>query len=1058
MKLLLKLCRNILLAAIILLVPLGNQALSLSLASISAEHATSLKTPSQPQEQTISGKVTDGESGEPLPGVNVLGKGTTMGTVTGVDGSYRLTLADDISTLVFSSIGYLSQEVEINGRNTINITLNPDVKSLEEVVVVGYGTQQKANISGAQGTVDMDVDLQSRPMVEMGQAMYGKLPGVQVVNGNGRPGSSSSIQIRGINSISANSSPLIVVDGIPLPNYDMNMLNPADIESIEILKDAASAAIYGSRGANGVVLVTTLSGKAGKPKIGVNYSYSIQEVINTIDVMDSYEYAQASIDAAQNGWLEIGGDPNAPNTIEARGQYKYTWPEELENPESLPNTDWQDLIFRVAPMHKVDLNVSGGGEKMNYRVSGGYVKQEGIVITSDYNKYSLNFKISSKVNDWAELGGMLNATYDHEQEPFNRTVEWAVQYPAIYPVYGNNGYLGEPNSVDGFGNYDAILFRAFNGHPLYRINDDIQHRRFNGLSNIFGQVDIFPSLNFRSTLNLYYQRIDDTHYATRDHNMGPNVQTEGVMTVGMDRTINYNVQNLLNYNKSFGDHNLTVLLGQEYLKDDFYRSIAERRGYNNDLVPYLSAGATVTRADDQATERTLISYFSRVNYNFKGKYLFAASIRRDGSSRFGPDKKWGYFPSVSAGWFVSDESFMNSLDVISNLKLRASYGFTGNDQFADYRWISALNQARVAFGNSLESSFYPSGFTNPELGWERSRQLNLGLDIGILNNRIVLESNLYTTRSDGLLLDVPVPSVTGFTSIFKNIGKLQNKGLELSLVTRNLTGELKWTTQLNYSMNRNEIVDLGPDDAPLILNAGFGMQSINQIGKPIFSFYGYKYDGVYMNEAEVEADPAAYATAVAGDGRYVDVNGDGVFDADDRTIIGNAAPDFTWGMTNTFNYKNFDFSFLFQGVHGNEVFDNNIHRSMQYHEGRNYYEAMTNRWRSAEEPGDGYHYKLTVNLDGYEKQPSSYWIVDGSFVRLKSLTLGYNFSPSLLETIGLGSVRAYFNGQNLFTISDSPVFDPENYNGGASNAARRGVAHSPYPSAKVYSLGLNVSF
>ncbi|MGB3590030.1 MAG: carboxypeptidase-like regulatory domain-containing protein, partial [Tunicatimonas sp.] len=310
--------------------------------------------------QTISGQVTDLSTSDPLPGVNVLAKGTATGTVTDIEGNYRLTLEDEVTTLVFSSIGYETTEEAINGRTTINLTLSADVQSLSEVVVVGYGTKQKADITGAQGTVDMDIDLQSRPMVEMGQAMYGKLPGVQVLNGNGRPGSSTSIQIRGINSISANSSPLIVVDGIPLPTYDLNILNPADIKSIEVLKDAASAAIYGSRGANGVVLVTTISGQSGKAKVSLNYSYGLQEVIDRIDVMDSYEYAQASIDAAQNGWIETGGNPNAPNTIEARGQYKYTWPEELENPESLPNTNWQDLIFRVAPMQKIDLNVAGG--------------------------------------------------------------------------------------------------------------------------------------------------------------------------------------------------------------------------------------------------------------------------------------------------------------------------------------------------------------------------------------------------------------------------------------------------------------------------------------------------------------------------------------------------------------------------------------------------------------------------------------------------------------------------------------------------------------------------
>lgn len=1021
-------------------------------------HSKTMLSQRSAYDKTITGKVTDGETGEPLPGVNILAKGTSNGTISDIDGSYTLTVEDQVTTLIFSSIGYLSQEIEIGGRSVIDVVLALDVQSLEEVVVVGYGTQQKSHLTGAVGSVKMDQELQSRPMVEFGQAMYGKVPGVQVINSNGRPGSSSSIQIRGINSISANSSPLIVIDGVPLPNYDLNLINPADIESIEVLKDAASAAIYGSRAANGVVLVSTKNGQSGKAKVTVNYSYGLQETIDKIEVMNSAEYAQASIDAAQNGWIESGGDPNAPNTIEARGHYKYTWPEELENPESLPNTDWQDLIFRVAPMQKIDLNVSGGNENMNYMISGGYVRQQGIVINSDYDKYSFNFKTSSKVTDWAEVGGMLNVVYDHENEPFNRIVEWAVQYPSVYPVYGRDGYLGEPSTTEGFENYDAILFRAVNGHPLYRINDDIQHRRFNSLGNIFAKVDLLPGLSFRSTLNYYYRRVDNTNYQAIDHNMGPNYFTEGAMIVDEDRTLNYNLQNLLTYDKTFGAHQLSALLGFEYYKDDFYGTNAQRRGYNNDLIPYLSGGQNIFQATDNATERVLISYFSRVNYNFNGKYLVSASLRRDGSSRFGPNNKWGYFPSLSLGWIVSDEAFMSNLETISNLKLRASYGFTGNDQFADYRWIGSMSQGRVAFGNNLGATYYPSGFTNPDLEWERTQQLNLGLDIGLFNNRVMLESDYYTSRSDGLLLDVPVPSVTGFTTIFRNIGELENRGVELNLTTHNLTGNLTWSSQLNFSRNRNKVLSLGEDDAPMIYAPGFGMESINMIGQPVFNFYGYQYAGVYMNQAEVDADPARYESAVPGDGRYEDVNKDGVLNSDDRTVIGNFAPDFTWGITNNFSYKGFDLSFLFQGVQGNEVFDNNIHRSMLYHEGRNYYKEVVNRWRSEEEPGDGYHYKLTVDLDGLEKTASSYWIVDGSYFRLKSLTLGYTFSPDLLERISLGSLRVYFNGMNLFTVKNSPVFDPENFNGGATEAWRRGVAHSPYPTAKIYSLGLNVGF
>ena len=1008
------------------------------------------------QTRNVSGKVTAGENNEPLPGVNVIEKGTSNGTVTNVEGQFTLNVSEN-ATLVFSSVGYEPREIPIGNRSVIDIQMNEDVTQLEELVVVGYGSMQKGDVTGSVGSVKMDQEIKSRPIVEFGQALYGKVAGVQVINSNGRPGRSSTIQIRGINSISASSAPLIVVDGVPLPNYDLNMINSTDIESIEILKDASSAAIYGSRGANGVVLVTTKSGKAGEARFTVNYSFGMQKEIRQLEVMNAAEYAQASIDAAQNGWIESGGDPNVPNTIEARGQYKYTWPNELENPQNLYDTDWQDVVFRNAPLHKVDLNVTGGTEKTTYMISGGYVNQEGIVINSDYQKLSLNVKLSSQVKDWVEVGGMLSNVYDHENEPFQRIVEWAVQYPPIFPVYGKNGYLGEPSTTEGFEDYYAILFRAKNGHPLWRINDDIQHRRFNTLGNLFADFSIVPGLNFKTTMSYYVNRYDNTDYMAVDPNLGPTYYNEGRMNVDNRRTMNYNFQNLLTYDKFIGDHSLSGLLGFEYNKNDFYRSENERRKFDNDLIHYLSAGQTIFQARDWATETALISYFGRINYNFKGKYLLSASYRRDGSSRFGPNNKWGSFPSLSIGWVMSDEPWVN-VKQLSNLKLKASYGFTGNDSFADYRWVGSMSQGRIAFGNYLGSSYYPSSITNPNLEWERTQQLNVGLDLGLFNNRVILEGNYYRSKSDGLLLDVPVPDVTGFTSVFRNIGELENKGIELNITTHNLVGPFEWSTQVNYSRNRNKVLALGTDDAPMIYNPGFGMQAINIVGEPIFNFYGYKYMGVYKNQEEVDADPARYASAVPGDGRYADVNGDGELTSDDRTVIGNYAADFIWGMTNNFKFKNFDLSFLLQGVQGNDVFDNNIHRSMQYHEGRNYYKQMVNRWRSEEEPGDGHHYKLTVNLDGYEKTASSYWIVDGSYFRLKSVTLGYTFQNNILNKLSLGDLRVYFNGLNLLTKNDAPVFDPENYNGGETQTWRRGVAHSPYPTAKVFTFGLNVGF
>lgn len=1008
---------------------------------------------------TFSGVVVNSKN-EPLAGATVKIQNTSRGYVTDNDGKFSITTADATATITveISLVGYQTKTLVLKTNAATVITLIEVYAGLSDVVVVGYGTQKRTSITGAVGKVKIDNDISSRPNAEFGQALYGKVAGVQVISGNGKPGSSSSIQIRGVNSVSAGSAPLIVVDGIPTPNYDLNLINSADIESIEILKDAASSAIYGSRAANGVVLVTTKKGKAGQAKIELNYVTGIQQVIDKMEVMNSSEYAQASIDAAQAGWVQKGGDPNAPNTIDARGQYKYTWPTALDNPETLPNTDFQDVIYRSAPVNRLNLNITGGSEKSTFLLSGGYINQKGIALSSQYQKYSVSLKNVTKLYNWLEVGGMTTLSYDRETEPFSRMFEWAVQYPSIYPVYSANGYLGSPNNEPGFSNYNAILFRPQNGHPLYRIGDDIQRRRLNNIGNLYAQIKIIPGLSFKTAFNYYVNRTDNSNYQAVDHELGAAYYTQGIMTVDQTRIINYTYQNLLTYDKSFGEHSINALLGTEFNYNDLYYTLQERRGYDNDLLHSLSAGKTVFEATDNVAKTKLISYFGRLNYDYQNKYLLSASLRRDGSSRFAPNNKWGYFPAVSAGWVVSQENFFQDVTAVSNLKLRASYGLTGNDRFADYRWIGGIAQGRVAFGNTLGTSYYPSGITNPDLQWERTRQLDIGVELALYKNRIVVEADWYRSTSDGLLLDVPVPVVSGFTSVFQNKGKLENKGFEVNINTQNLTGAFKWNSQINFSTNKNKILALGADNAPMIFTSAVasGMQKINVVGQPVFNFYGYQYGGVYTNQAEIDADPAHYPTATPGDGRYIDIDKNGVLNADDRTIIGNAVPDFIWGFTNNFSFKGFDLSVLFQGVQGGQLMDENVHRAMLYHEGRNYSKEMVNRWRSEAEPGDGYHYKLKVDLDGYEKTPSSYWLSDASYFRLKSLTLGYNIPDYILRSIKLSSARIYVNGTNLFTHKKSPVVDPEGFAGDASDATRRGVNGNSYPAAKVVSVGITV--
>lgn len=1010
------------------------------------------------QLRRITGIVKD-SLGAVLSGVSVRIKGSSKGTTTGDDGGYALEVPQG-TTLEFSYVGYMSQEIALSDQSTtVNVVLQAATSDLDEVVVVGYGTQRKGNITGAVGSLTVGDDIAGRPSSEIGQSLYGQVAGVQVISSNGSPGASTTIQIRGVNSVSAGSAPLIVVDGIPAPNYDLNLVNNADVESIQILKDAASAAIYGSRGANGVVLITTKKGKAGTSRLDVNYVSGIQHVIDKVPVMNAVEYAQAAIDAAQASWVESGGDPDAPNTIAARGHYRYTWPTALENPETLPNTDFQDVVFRTAPLHRVDLSVTGGSERNTFRISGGIVDRKGIVVNSDYSRYAMSFNATSKLTEWLEIGGGTNLNYDQEEEPYYRTVEWAVQYPSIYPVYSENGYLGAPLNQPGFENYNAILFRPQNGHPLYRSTDDIRRNRFNGLGNIYGQLNLVPGLTFKSVFNYYYRRADNSNYEAVDHLLGPAYYTEGAMAKDHTQVANYTFQNLLTYERSIERHHFSALVGSEYYYNELRYSYLQRRGYDNDLVKALSAGRTVYAAEDRIAKSALISYFARANYDYDGKYLVSASIRRDGSSRFAPANRWGYFPSVSVGWLVSEEHFLAELEALSTFKLRASYGLTGNDRFDDYRWIGQISQGRAALGNGLLTTYYPSSITNPDLKWERTRQFNAGLDLGFLHERFQLTADYYRSTSDGLLLEVPVPVVSGFTSVFKNIGEIENKGWELSLTSHNIKNDrFTWSSNFNISTNRNTIRALGPDNAPMILSGSVasGMQKINQVGEEAFSFFGYVYDGVYLNQAAIDADPAAYPGARPGDGRYRDVDGNGVLNENDRTVIGKVNPDFIWGFTNRLSYKGIDLSFVFQGVQGIEIMDENVHRSLLYHEGRNYLKSLTNRWRSEEEPGDGYHYKLKVDENGYEKTPSSYWLFDGSYIRLKDITLGYALPYAAIKRIGLSSARIYFNGSNLLTHKEAPVIDPEGFSGDVDDASRRGVHGNPYPAAKIYSLGLTI--
>jgi TonB-dependent starch-binding outer membrane protein SusC len=1016
------------------------------------------------QTRTITGKVTSQEEREGLPGVNVIEKGTTNGTVTSVQGDYSITVSEG-ATLVFSSVGYTSEEIAIGNRSVIDLTMSPDIQHLDELVVIGYGTQQRRHLTGSIGTVRME-EVADRAVTDFGQALYGKVPGVTIHKSSGEPGGGqSAIQIRGIGSLSAAVVPLIVVDGIPMPDFDLYNISPMDIESIDILKDAASAAIYGSRGSNGVILITTKSGSRDKVQVNFNYNFTSQSIMRTVNSMGGPDYARLVKDATQLAWVRSGGDPNAPNTVAARGAVKYTWPEAFDNPETVLDTDWYDLIYRNAPMHQADLSLSGGDSKSVYYVSVGVLDQEGIGINTDYQRFSLNLRADTRVNNWLKLGGLVKTNYSNADRTGLGDTEINVnQYPRIFPVFNEDGYLGGPHNTPGYEQWNN-LYSAVSRHPLRPSANESFRQVYNFIGNVFTEIEILPRLALRSSFSAVNRRTDNQNHALKfKYLRDANEVRPGSVSKTTDLAFSYNLENRIHYFQDWNSHHIDVVAGYEYNKRQYSFLSASRQNYDNDLIPHLAGGSAISGASDNFGEYALISMLGRVNYNYLGRYLASVSFRRDGSSRFGPQSKWGNFSSFSAGWHIGEEAFMQEIPFISNMTIRGSYGLTGNDGIGDYRWMSSLGLENVAIGNNLVSTYQPLTVPNPELRWERTNMFNFNLEVGFFNNRILFDGEIYNSISDGLLLNVPVPAHSGFTSQLQNIGEVKNKGVELSLTTRNISrSQFSWTTNTTFARNRGEITALGPENAPIFFNPpgifGNWIGITHTVGAPPTSFYGLIYDGVFMNQAEVEAYEAEYPHQIwPGMARYRDINGDGVIDELDRTIIGNPEPDFVWAMGNTFKFRNLDFSFLFHGQVGGDLFDGNWRRSMYWHGGRNFNELANNRWRSEQEPGDGYVHAFSVDIGNtIEITPSSYFLQDFTYTRLKDITLGYTLPSELMERIGISRARFYLNATNLLTWQPSTAIDPENNFDRSSNSNPFvGIQQSSYPSAKTITLGVNL--
>ena len=1035
---------------------------------------------------TISGRVVD-EKNIPLQGVSVQVKGGKVVAITDQNGSFSAT-ADKEAILQFTHEGYGSYERPV-GNGMFQVALTAESKSLEQVVVIGYGTQKKRAVTGAVVSVGYD-EFKDRSFSNVAQSLAGTVPGVNITSSQGAPGFGPTIKIRGTSSVTAGTTPLYVVDGMALENFDLNQINPQDIQSVEILKDAASSAIYGSRGANGVVIVTTKLGKAGKTQVNVTYEQGISKVTRKVDMMDAQEWIKYYVDARNNAWVLLDPVNNKPTDDNAKrslvsGAKNYLIPEDfLTNPGQFgKGTDWQDVMFRTAPMSNAQVSLSGGTDKTNYLFSVGYLDQKAVLIENFYKRLSLRTNIRQKISDKVTTG--LNIAFTGSNDRTDGTtgksdaISLGLQSDPIFPEYNENGNIGflDPNST--WKRFQTFGVQLWNPHSLISYADKL-NKTYNTLGNAYLEVKPIKDLTLRASGNGNLTNTNYNWYWEAGQGYGYSSVLPAQASVRTTSNLNWQSEFTATYNKSFGEHTLGIVAGYSTQKNKFDVTGINGTDFPNDLVRTINAAGTVTKPANSnfSEEWSLLSMLGRVSYGFKNKYFINTTLRRDGSSRFGPDSKWGIFPSVSGAWVVSDENFMRNITAINTLKLRVSYGQTGNNLIPNYGSISLLSTSRYVNGTSVVNGLRTSTISNPELKWEKTGQFNIGADLALFRNRLNVTLDAYRSVTKDMLLNVPVPAYTGFTTQLTNIGSMENKGFEFGLSSKNITGSaFTWSTDFNLSLNRNKVLKLGPNNAPIEIDEwGY---FVTEVGQPISNYKGYIFDGIYNNQGEIDKS-VSYPGAAPGDPIIRDINGDKKININDRTILGNIQPDFTAGLTNTFQFKGFEFSFMLQGIFGSEIWNQQTRFSKFWNDSRNSYASVTNYWKSEQDPGDGKTFKpyatYSANAKGkaaFIQGYSNYWMEDGSFVRIKNLRIAYALPQTILKKSPAKNIRVYANAENVYVFSDYVGYDPENstYSVGTSSVpgANGGSATNPpglllgadygaYPIPLILTFGVKMDF
>lgn len=1033
---------------------------------------------------TIGGRVLD-EKGGGLPGVTVLVKGTTLGTTTGNDGSFSLDLPATVTAPVlrFSYIGYLVQDVVVGSQTTFNITLKEDAEKLKEVVVIGYGEQSRKTVATAISTID-GADIGRQPVGTPGEALAALAPGVVVQSDRGgTPGAAPSIVIRGGTSLGTGTDPLYVVDGYPLQDgSQFNLISPSDIASIEVLKDAASAAIYGSRAANGVVIVTTKRGQAGKTVFRLTAYTGLQQLNKRLDVLNRDEYATYARFLARSR--------NYPGTP-AQTAYDNI------DMSTLSDTDWQSEIYRTAKISEYQLSASGGTDKARFAVSGGYFQQDGILRGTDYQRFNVRFNLDANLVPKLKVGVSVSPAFANQNRQATagqyggsngsenggtrqvpNVTGIAVYLPPSIPVYRPNGDYGQGYNAPERNPNGNIFYQnnLFNPVAVVDLNQN-QLRNYRVFGNSYLEWEPLNGLRLKtsggSTLN-----IDQQHAyipATMASEAAPqaNISTPVLTSVfGRESqlvSVDYLWENTATYTKSLGDHNFT-LLGLYSLQKFGARSTATA-GRNGSFANTLVENpiASPDRVGELGYDKTaFVSYAGRLLYDYKKKYIASAALRRDGSSRFGQNNRFGYFPSASVAWRVSEERFWEGLhETVSELKLRASYGETGNANIGSFNYLNNLQGNNYSFGGVRAIGYAQTGLANPDLTWEKNRQMDLGLEMGFLRDRFTLTLDYYNRLTTDMLLNRDLPGLVGYaTSYRRNVGELQNRGLELALGTVVKTGELKWSINGNISGNRSKVLDLGGPAFFPGEPANFGWNNVYQVrvGEPLGNFYGFKALGIFQNADDL----AKYPRNVAGDkvGNYIiqDTNGDGKIDENDSTLVGKGVPDFTYGLTQNLTYHDFDLSLTLQGVQGVQIVNGNMRQLVTNGNLNTTREISTNIF-DPENPSDA-RYPIS-GASGYNigNQLIDRAVFNGSFLRVRNLTLGYSLPATLLQRAKVKSLRIYLTGQNLYTFTKYPGYNPEvNINAGTSNGGtnsglvRPGLDQNTYPASRTYTAGISLGF